>query len=219
MGGLPGGRREYGSGSEAPQSRPRSQAADTTARTITQMATLTRSLRLVALAKPCVMRLGPPRIAACVHTMRRREWRGSEGRLVPAALQIQRNCQRSYSNKQTQMDVSERVMAICKLYNPSRHVETIDGVRSYSAKAPLTLDMIQQRVLLVLKLYDKVNPDKLTIESHFMQDLGLDSLDHVEVIMAMEDEFGFEIPDGDAEKLLRPADIIRYVADKEDIYE
>lgn len=37
--------------------------------------------------------------------------------------------------------------------------------------------------------------------------------------MAMEDEFGFEIPDGDAEKLTRPADIIKYVADKEDIYE
>lgn len=76
-----------------------------------------------------------------------------------------------------------------------------------------------------------------------MNDLGLDSLDHVEVVMAMEDEFGkkkplcascvkptlvikicnmilgFEIPDGDAEKLLRPADIIRYVADKEEVYE
>lgn len=47
----------------------------------------------------------------------------------------------------------------------------------------------------------------------------MDSLDHVEVIMAMEDEFGFEIPDVDAEKLLRPADIVRYVADREDIYE
>lgn len=47
----------------------------------------------------------------------------------------------------------------------------------------------------------------------------MDSLDHVEVIMAIEDEFGFEIPDIDAEKLLKPGDIIRYVADKEDIYE
>lgn len=37
--------------------------------------------------------------------------------------------------------------------------------------------------------------------------------------MAMEDEFGFEIPDHDAEKLNRPADIVRYVADKEDVYE
>lgn len=78
---------------------------------------------------------------------------------------------------------------------------------------------------------------QLNLNSHFINDLGLDSLDHVEVIMAMEDEFGkwylwnlifrkitlfilgFEIPDGDAEKLTKPADIIRYVADKEDIYE
>ncbi|KAK7076000.1 NADH dehydrogenase 1, alpha/beta subcomplex subunit 1 ndufab1/ACP [Halocaridina rubra] len=98
-------------------------------------------------------------------------------------------------------------------------LKPVGCMRSYSEKAPLTLDLIEQRVLLVLRLYDKINPDKLKVESHFMQDLGLDSLDHVEVIMAMEDEFGFEIPDGDAEKLLRPQDIIRYVADKEDIYE
>lgn len=60
---------------------------------------------------------------------------------------------------------------------------------------------------------------QLTLQSHFINDLGLDSLDHVEVIMAIEDEFGFEIPDADAEKLLRPADIVRYVGDKEDIYD
>lgn len=51
---------------------------------------------------------------------------------------------------------------------------------------------------------------QLTLESHFINDLGLDSLDHVEVIMAIEDEFGFEIPDTDAERLLRPADIVRW---------
>ena len=60
---------------------------------------------------------------------------------------------------------------------------------------------------------------QLQLESHFMNDLGLDSLDHVEVIMAMEDEFAFEIPDVDAERLLTPQDIVRYVADHEDIYE
>uniref|UniRef100_A0A182MFR9 Acyl carrier protein n=1 Tax=Anopheles culicifacies TaxID=139723 RepID=A0A182MFR9_9DIPT len=95
----------------------------------------------------------------------------------------------------------------------------LEIVRNYSAKEPLTLQLIKERVLLVLKLYDKVNPEKLSLESHFINDLGLDSLDHVEVIMAMEDEFGFEIPDGDAEKLFRPADIVQYIADKEDIYE
>ncbi|XP_049873816.1 acyl carrier protein, mitochondrial isoform X1 [Pectinophora gossypiella] len=93
------------------------------------------------------------------------------------------------------------------------------GVRSYSAGPPLSLDLIKSRVLLVLQLYDKVNPEKLNVDSHFLNDLGLDSLDHVEVIMAMEDEFGFEIPDGDAERLLRPKDIIQYIADKEDVYE
>ncbi|KAL6445143.1 hypothetical protein ACFW04_002200 [Cataglyphis niger] len=95
----------------------------------------------------------------------------------------------------------------------------IKQVRHYSHKDPLTLDIISQRVLLVLKLYDKVETAKLNLESHFMDDLGLDSLDHVEIIMAMEDEFGFEIPDMDAQRLLRPKDIVRYVADKEDVYE
>jgi NADH dehydrogenase (ubiquinone) 1 alpha/beta subcomplex 1 len=41
----------------------------------------------------------------------------------------------------------------------------------------------------------------------------------VEVIMAMEDEFGFEIPDGDAENLVTPAKLVRYIADKQDVYE
>lgn len=109
--------------------------------------------------------------------------------------------------------------ASSRVPGPALKTPWVSSVRDYSGKAPLTLDLIQQRVLLVLKLYDKINPEKLSVESHFMQDLGLDSLDHVEVIMAMEDEFGFEIPDADAEKLLRPADIIRYVADKEDIYD
>ena len=59
----------------------------------------------------------------------------------------------------------------------------------------------------------------MTLDSHFINDLGLDSLDHVEVIMAMEDEFGFEIPDMDADKLTTPSAIVRYIADREDIYE
>uniref|UniRef100_A0A8C0VN27 Acyl carrier protein n=1 Tax=Cyanistes caeruleus TaxID=156563 RepID=A0A8C0VN27_CYACU len=88
-----------------------------------------------------------------------------------------------------------------------------------STLPPLTLADIKERVLYVLKLYDKIDPEKLTAESHFMKDLGLDSLDQVEIIMAMEDEFGFEIPDGDAEKLMCPQEIVDYIADKKDIYE
>ena len=52
---------------------------------------------------------------------------------------------------------------------------------------------IETRVLNVCKAFDKITADKLTLDSHFINDLGLDSLDHVEVIMAVEDEFGFEV--------------------------
>ncbi|CAH2095863.1 unnamed protein product [Euphydryas editha] len=111
-------------------------------------------------------------------------------------------------HKITQQEIEERVMKNRKI-----------AVRNYSGGAPLTLQLIRDRVILVLQLYDKINPEKLSLESHFINDLGLDSLDHVEIIMAMEDEFGFEIPDADAERLLKPKDIVQYVADKEDIYE
>ncbi|XP_078096449.1 NADH:ubiquinone oxidoreductase subunit AB1b isoform X2 [Mustelus asterias] len=95
----------------------------------------------------------------------------------------------------------------------------VQSLRHYGDLPPLSLDSIRDRVLYVLKLYDKVNPDKLLPTSHFMKDLGLDSLDQVEIIMAMEDEFGFEIPDVDAEKLMTPDEIITYIADKKDVYE
>jgi len=58
---------------------------------------------------------------------------------------------------------------------------------------PYTKEMIQDRVLLVLKLCDKIDPAKLSLKSDFIKDLGLDSLDHVDIIIAMEDEFGEEI--------------------------
>ncbi|KAK6061458.1 putative acyl carrier protein [Cooperia oncophora] len=52
------------------------------------------------------------------------------------------------------------------------------------------------------------------MDSDFVKDLGLDSLDHVEMVMAMEEEFGFEIPDGDADRLKTPRDIFQYIADR-----
>ncbi|PIO66063.1 acyl carrier protein [Teladorsagia circumcincta] len=92
-------------------------------------------------------------------------------------------------------------------------------IRMYSEKAPLTKKTLEDRILLVLGLYDKIDPKKLTMDSDFVKDLGLDSLDHVEMIMAMEEEFGFEIPDGDADRLKTPRDIFQYIADREDVYE
>ncbi|VDM39662.1 unnamed protein product [Toxocara canis] len=102
---------------------------------------------------------------------------------------------------------------------PHMRITPAVQARQYSAKAPLTLKTLEERIILVLSLYDKIDPKKLTMDSNFMSDLGLDSLDHVEMIMAMEDEFGFEIPDGDADNLKTPRDIFKYICDKEDVYE
>ncbi|CAM8888606.1 unnamed protein product [Rhodiola kirilowii] len=60
---------------------------------------------------------------------------------------------------------------------------------------------VTDRVINVVKNFQKVDPSKVTPEAHFQNDLGLDSLDAVEVVMALEEEFGFEIPDNEADKI------------------
>merc|ERR1712004_394542 len=96
-------------------------------------------------------------------------------------------------------------------------VRWVAPARLYSVSG-LTKDAVESRVLTVCKAFDKITADKVSLESHFINDLGLDSLDHVEVIMAVEDEFGFEIPDEHAEKLLTPSKIAQYVCDHEKIF-
>jgi acyl carrier protein len=60
-----------------------------------------------------------------------------------------------------------------------------------------------------------VEPDKVTPEAKFVEDLGADSLDTVELIMAFEEQFGMEIPDEDAEKLRTVGDAIEYISSKQ----
>ncbi|KAF3578152.1 hypothetical protein DY000_02033323 [Brassica cretica] len=60
---------------------------------------------------------------------------------------------------------------------------------------------VTDRVVSVVKTFQKVEPSKVTPKAHFQNDLGLDSLDTVEVVMALEEEFGFEIPDNEADKI------------------
>ena len=60
-----------------------------------------------------------------------------------------------------------------------------------------------------------VNADQVTPEAKFIEDLGADSLDIVELVMAFEEEFGVEVPDSDAEKLLTVGDVVKYIEDKQ----
>lgn len=59
-----------------------------------------------------------------------------------------------------------------------------------------------------------VKPEEVTPQASFVEDLGADSLDTVELVMALEEEFGIEIPDEDAEKMATVADSIKYIEEK-----
>jgi acyl carrier protein len=56
-----------------------------------------------------------------------------------------------------------------------------------------------------------VDEDEVTADASFVEDLGADSLDVVELVMAFEEEFGIEIPDEDAEKITRVKEAVTYI--------
>ena len=58
-----------------------------------------------------------------------------------------------------------------------------------------------------------VNEDQIKPEAKFIEDLGADSLDTVELVMALEEEFGTEIPDEEAEKLQSVGEVVKYIED------
>jgi len=59
-----------------------------------------------------------------------------------------------------------------------------------------------------------VEEEEVTLEAHFVEDLGADSLDTVELVMALEEEFEIEIPDEDAEKILTVGKALDYIKEK-----
>ncbi|KAL5197823.1 hypothetical protein ABZP36_001335 [Zizania latifolia] len=81
-----------------------------------------------------------------------------------------------------------------------------------SHDAHLTRDEVVDRLVDVLKSHPKVDPSKVNPEAHFEKDLGLDSLDTVEVVMAIEEEFKLEIPDQEANKIDSLPLAVEYVA-------
>lgn len=59
-----------------------------------------------------------------------------------------------------------------------------------------------------------VKPEEVTPQASFVDDLGADSLDTVELVMALEEEFSIEIPDEDAEKMTTVGEAVKYIEDK-----
>jgi acyl carrier protein len=74
-------------------------------------------------------------------------------------------------------------------------------------------DIIQKITKVIVEKLG-VTADQVKPTAAFVEDLGADSLDQVELVMALEDEFDIEIPDEDAEKLKKVSDVISYVTSK-----
>ena len=82
----------------------------------------------------------------------------------------------------------------------------------------------QEREVKMSEIADKVKSivveqlgvaeDQVTMEAKFVEDLGADSLDQVELVMALEEAFGAEIPDEEAEKLTTVGDAIKFIEEK-----
>ncbi len=75
---------------------------------------------------------------------------------------------------------------------------------------------LEERVTNLVVTQLGVDAAKVTKDSSFIDDLGADSLDTVELVMAFEEEFDIEIPDDDAQKMRTISDVLEYLKDKVD---
>lgn len=76
-------------------------------------------------------------------------------------------------------------------------------------------ESVEERVKNIICDQLAVEPEKVTPTASFIEDLGADSLDIVELVMTMEEEFDLDIPDEDAEKIKTVGDVIKYIAAKQ----
>ncbi len=74
--------------------------------------------------------------------------------------------------------------------------------------------MIFEKVAKILAEQLEIGEDKITLESLLVDDLGADSLDTIDIVMTIEDEFGIEVPDEIIEKMETVADIVNYIDKK-----
>jgi acyl carrier protein len=81
-------------------------------------------------------------------------------------------------------------------------------------KRTVTNPSIEERVIKIVCNQMGTTPDKITKETSFINDLGADSLDTVELVMEFEDEFEISIPDEDAEKIQTVGNAVDYIGSK-----
>ncbi|KAK6952598.1 Acyl carrier protein, mitochondrial [Daldinia eschscholtzii] len=108
------------------------------------------------------------------------------------------------------------------VFAPAPRLAAFQAVRMYSAGSGLKKEEVEGRIISILQNFDKrkaimVNdPSNIKPTAHFSNDLGLDSLDTVEVVMAIEEEFSIEIPDKDADAIHSVDQAVEYILSQPD---
>ena len=98
-------------------------------------------------------------------------------------------------------------ISCCQRFEPSLK-------RGINQPFPMSEKSIEEKVKDIIVEQLGVNPEQVTPQASFIEDLGADSLDTVELVMAFEEEFSVEVPDDDAEKLQTVGDVVKYIEDK-----
>ncbi|KAK5094009.1 mitochondrial acyl carrier protein [Exophiala xenobiotica] len=118
-----------------------------------------------------------------------------------------------------QFNLARPQVAASLLQKSSAPSFVTSSIRFYSAPAGLSTEEVQGRIMDLLKNFDKVqDASKISGKAHFSNDLGLDSLDTVEVVMAIEEEFSIEIPDKEADAIHSVEQAVTYICAQPDAH-
>ncbi|GMT18663.1 hypothetical protein PFISCL1PPCAC_9960 [Pristionchus fissidentatus] len=112
-------------------------------------------------------------------------------------------------------------LAAVPVFKVQTRLSSVEVFGPFDTPKQLTFKEVEQRVLKAIRAWDRFPADKaglLKLDAVFTE-LGFDSLDHVEIMMAIEDEFAFEVPLSEAERLKTPKDIFRFICEREDVFE
>ncbi|KAA1110950.1 hypothetical protein PGT21_034874 [Puccinia graminis f. sp. tritici] len=118
----------------------------------------------------------------------------------------------AYSTRVSFQPLSSGSRSTIPQFSPAlnRPAINLQSIR-FASGGSLSKDDIQRRILEVLGSFEKCDPAKITPTASFTTDLGLDSLDAVEVVMAIEEEFSIEIPDEEADQITTVSEAISYI--------